>query len=568
MFYEKMKVPPPTFCPDCRLQRRMAHYNTFVLYKRPCDLCKKEVVSRYSPDKNYKIYCPRCWWSDKWNPFDYGRDYDFSRPFFEQFADLWKKVPLLGLSLDLPSALESPYNNNSGHLKQCYLLFEGDQNERCLYGHYVIYSKDCVESSFIKSCELSYDLFHALQDFKLIYSQHTGFSRDSAFLWQCANCQNCFMSANLRHKQYYILNKPYSREEYFKEITEFDLGSYQNYTRLKEEAKKHWLKYPVKTFWHEFSKDTSGLFVFQSKNCQHCFEVYGAEDCKFVSYIETAPVKDSYDCTGWGNAIELVYEAITIGENVRNLKFGLEAGLGLYDAEYVVLGVNGASNLFGSIGIKSSSYCILNKQYSKESFVELKAKIIKHMDEMPYVDKSGVVYKYGEFFPIEISPFAYNETLAQRYYPYDQNQALEKGYAWKEPEAGQHKVTILAKDLPDHIKDVTDSILQESIGCLSCGKAFRLVPQELEFYRKINVPLPKNCFYCRLDEKMKDQPHPLQLYKRKCQCTSVGSENGEYQNSAGHFHGSNPCPNEFETCYSSDKPEIVYCEECYQAEVV
>ena len=88
LFYQKIKVPPPTFCPDCRLQRRMAHYNTFMLYKRPCDLCKKEVVSRYSADKRYKVYCPNCWWGDGWDSLAYGRDYDFSRSFFEQFSEL------------------------------------------------------------------------------------------------------------------------------------------------------------------------------------------------------------------------------------------------------------------------------------------------------------------------------------------------------------------------------------------------------------------------------------------------------------------------------------------------
>ena len=37
-FYEKMKVPAPTWCPDCRLQRRLAFRNERSLYKRPCEL--------------------------------------------------------------------------------------------------------------------------------------------------------------------------------------------------------------------------------------------------------------------------------------------------------------------------------------------------------------------------------------------------------------------------------------------------------------------------------------------------------------------------------------------------
>ena len=36
-FYEKMKVPPPTFCPDCRLARRLIWRNERTFYKRICD---------------------------------------------------------------------------------------------------------------------------------------------------------------------------------------------------------------------------------------------------------------------------------------------------------------------------------------------------------------------------------------------------------------------------------------------------------------------------------------------------------------------------------------------------
>src|SRR3989339_1540309 len=92
-FYEKIKVPAPTFCPECRAQRRLAFRNERNLYKRKCDLCGKDIISRYSPEppsgwkKPLKVYCPKCWYSDQWDPMEYGQDYDFSRGFFEQFKD-------------------------------------------------------------------------------------------------------------------------------------------------------------------------------------------------------------------------------------------------------------------------------------------------------------------------------------------------------------------------------------------------------------------------------------------------------------------------------------------------
>src|SRR3989338_1379004 len=77
-FYEKIEVPPPKFCSRCRLKRRLAWFKGLRLYLRKCDLCKKEKISMYRPDAPYIIYCNECWWSDKWNPEDYEREYHFS----------------------------------------------------------------------------------------------------------------------------------------------------------------------------------------------------------------------------------------------------------------------------------------------------------------------------------------------------------------------------------------------------------------------------------------------------------------------------------------------------------
>lgn len=567
LFYQKIEVPAPTFCPDCRLQRRLSLANIFHLYKRICDLCKKASISRYSPEKPYIVYCPKCWWSDKWDALSYGRDYDFSRPFFEQFDELFREAPILGLSVDVQSANASPFVNDTGYVKNCYLIFTATESENCMYGYFIARSKDCADSSFIQQCELSYDLFHCLKVYNGIDSGYTLLSNNAAFLWQCSNCQDCFLSANLKNKQYYIFNKPHTREAYEKKIKEYDLGSYKAYIKLKEEARKHWLKFPVKTFWQEFSQDVSGLFVFQSKNCKNCFEVTGAQDCKYASFLITPTIRDSYDYTSWGNNAELVYDSHCVGEGVRNIKFGEETGIGCYDSDYVKLVTGGASNLFGCVGIKKKSYCILNKQYTKTEYEKLEVKIIKHMNDMPYRDKAGRVYRYGEFFPIELSPFAYNETLAQQYYPLGESKTKQKGYQWKDLQISEYKVTLGAKDLPDHICDASDSLVRETIGCLSCPRAFKITLQELSLYRKMNVPLPRECFYCRLDEKLKDQPHPMRLYTRQCQCAGKRSINKIYENQTAHFHKDDLCTNEFETSYAQDRPEIVYCKECYQAEV-
>jgi hypothetical protein len=203
------------------------------------------------------------------------------------------------------------------------------------------------------------------------------------------------------------------------------------------------------------------------------------------------------------------------------------------------------------------------------------------MNDLPYIDKKGRVYKYGEFFPPELSPFSYNETIAQEYFPLTKEQAIEQGYSWKDLEPRDYKITMKPEDLPDNIKDVNDQILNEVIECAhatclpagrgncneQCTTAFRIIPQELQFYRKMNLPIPRLCPNCRHYQRLK-QRNPLKLWKRQCQCGGRTSVNGVYANTVQHDHGDNPCPNTFQTSYSPDRPEIVYCEQCYLKEVV
>ena len=141
-FYSKIQVPPPTWCPECRLQRRLIFRNELSLYKRDCASCKKSVISMYRPDSPFTVYCSKCWFSDNWNPLDYGKEYDPSKPFFQQFRELMEKVPLVSLNHDYSTLVNSDYNNFSGYLKNCYLLFNSDYNENCWYGVEVEKSKD------------------------------------------------------------------------------------------------------------------------------------------------------------------------------------------------------------------------------------------------------------------------------------------------------------------------------------------------------------------------------------------------------------------------------------------
>jgi hypothetical protein len=545
-FYEKMAVPAPTWCPKCRLQRRLAFLDIFNLYKRPCGLCKKEFISIFKPDAPYVVYCPKCWWSDHWDPFSYGRDYNFSRPFFEQFRELWHATPVLGISVDIPTLETSPYTNHTGHLKNCYLIFHADSNEDCAYGFYVNHCRSVLDSSLAITSELCYDVMHSYRNNRCVgtRSQVTE-SIDCAFLKDCMNCQHCFASANLRNKKYHIFNKPYSKEAYEEEMKKWDLGSYRTYQEAKRSAEEHWATLPPKPTMDDFSVNCTGSHVFQSKNCKECFEVMSTEDSKYMLMMYDPPIKDCYDVSSWGNNMARCYESCNVGEFVSDLKFCQETGINLYFAEYSKLSTGG-SHHFGCVSIKKGEYSILNKKYSKEEYEALTAKIRAHMDEMPYVDKKGMVYKYGEFFPVELSPFAYNETIANGFFPLSREETEAQGYRYAAPEERTYAITKKASELPDHIKDAPDNITKEAIECEACGKGYKVTEMELGFLRNMNVPLPRRCPFCRINEKFAQWVKNLRVVDRTC----------------------DKCGAHFQTNYPKEEAPHILCKACYLKEVV
>ncbi len=545
-FYEKMKVPAPTFCPECRLQRRLVWMKGLDLFKRKCDLCQVEKLSIYHPDAPYTVYCAKCWWSDKWDAKDYAVEYDANQSFLEQWNNLLHKVPLLGISIDAFSAENSPYTNHVGHSRNSYLIYYSDQTEECAYGFYLARAKYIYDCSPVIECENSYDSGNIFKCYNVVGTYNARHNIDSCFLSNCDNCTNCFGCANVKNGSYMFFNEQLSKEEYFNKLKEIDLGSCQQYKYWKEKAHEHWLKYPPKPNYDDFSVNSSGSYYFESQNCKECYEVQGCQDSKYLMIIKSHKVKDSYDYTDWGENAERIYECMTVGGDVGNVLFTHESGYSLNNAEYSKLVGHGCDNIFGSIGLKKSSYCILNKQYSKEEYEKLRSQIIEDMNKNPYVNKEGHVYKYGEFFPPEFSPHAYNDSFASRFFPLNKEEVEKKGLRWYEPEKREYSVTMQTVDIPDNIQSVPDSIIQEVIQCSNCARGFKVIPQELQFLKQHNLPLPRQCPFCRIWEKVDKWVLNMKLYDRTCM----------------------KCGLEFRTHYDKNQAPNILCKDCYKKDYI
>ncbi len=527
-FYGKLQVPSPTLCPDCRHQRRLAWRNDRTFYRRKCDKTGKEFVSIYAPEKPYTVYHPDTWYSDSWDPMSYGKAFDFSRSFFEQFAQLQRAVPRLGI--DIVNCENSYFCNYCGDDKSCYLDIAGEANEDCYFNLFTKYSKNCVDCTFAYHSTLCYETIQSYNGYHLRHSMYCDDSSDSMFCYDLKGSKNCRFSGNLRQKEYHLFNHTYSKEEYEKIISDMNLGSFSK----NEEYQKKWLEFRTANIIYRNAyllncEDCTGDNLKNCKNTKNSFNASNCEDSKYLY-----DVLDAKDCQDLNYSLykpELSYDLIST-LHMTHSAFCM-ASHDCHESFYSEM-CNNSSNLFGCIGLKHKQYCILNQQYSKEAYEALKAKIIEHMK------KKG---EWGEFFPASLSPWGYNETVVDEYFPLSKEEAVAQGFTWYESPKEQISQP-QSCSVPDHIQDVSDSIVNETLACTECRKNFKIITQELAYYRKENIPIPRKCPACRHRDRIKLRS-PRRLFERNC----------------------SNCKKAINSSMEASRPEKVFCEKCYLEKV-
>ncbi len=508
---DTLSVSPPTHCASCREKRRLATRNDYSLNNRACSLCHKSIIAIYPTATEFPVYCKECWWSDQWDACDFEISYDFSQTFFNQFTKLRSSVPRLALINR--NAENSDYINYASNNKNCYLIFNADGNQDCYYSDSIDDCRNCLDMYWSGSCELSYELIASLTSYNSQFCLYSNALSDCYFCNYCDDCHDCFGCFGLSHKQYYIFNQAYSAEEYPKTVAALLLqkSSYQGLQSLKQKVNNFFATLPHRYATISISEDCTGDFLDTCKNCYNCYHVNNAQDCKYIS--DGGRLKDSYDGNycGYQNS-ELLYE-------VQDCWFGYRMLFSttcwncyeLYYSDHCFY----SNNCFGCIGLRRKQYCIFNQQYSKEEYEELVPKIIAHMKN---------TQEWSEFFPTAISLFP----SAKLNQPSDH----QAGMAIK-----------TESNIPDSIPNIQDDIVQYPLACNTCYRSYLILKQELAFYRAQNIPLPRHCFICRQKNRTSSLL-PRKLYSRRC----------------------DKCQIALSSPYAPDRPEIIFCTQCYQTE--
>jgi len=520
--YKKQDFPLPLNCNECRQRRRMIFRNERSLYYNKSSKSGKKIITIYSEDAPFKIIDQDEWWDDSFDATIYERNFDFTKPFFEQFKDLQKDVPRWARQhLDCENA---EFTNNCANVKNSYLDFSCNDCEDIFYCTKVYYTKNCFDSMWLYNSQYCAECVQSHNCYNTHYSQLCENCSDSHFLFDCRDCRNCILCAGARNGEYMVLNKKYSKEEFENQKKEFLKtlhGDKNKVVKLFEELKQNVARKNV----HNLSAEAcTGDYISNSRSVFNGFNIIHCEDC--VDAYSSSKLKNCYGA---------------YCSDVGEISIDCDTNYDLYNCHFCtyVVGCKNSywcdqsfylNDCFGCVGLKRKKFTILNKEYSEKEYAEMMKKIKEHMI------RTG---EWGLPSPATLTSFAYNETVAQDEYPLTKKEALAQGFRWYEPKE-EAKYFGPEYKIPSNMDEIDKSICDKILACEVTGKNYKIIPQEFEFYKKFNIPIPRRC----PDQRHKDLlalQNPTKL--RDVACLSCGKE--------------------IQTTYRESEKAKILCEECY-----
>ena len=530
--WKKYKIPTPRLCPEERERRRMMFRNERKLYRRKCDATWEDIISIYSPDKLYKIFKQEFWWSDSRNPLDYWQGFDFWKSFTEQFFILNNNVPKISIMNDdwLWTSENCAYCQDFSLWKNCYMVTASWHIKNSLHSDCVLDSEDLVDCTMLNNkCNNVYYWINCDNIQNCTYIQDTVNSHHCNFSRFLNGCTYCFWCMWLSNKQYYIFNKPYTKELYKKETNELLLkwAEYciNEFKKLQEDLK-------IDDLFIRHSENVVWNNIVNSKDIYFWYDIFDTHNAKYCTRLNSNS-KDCYDVYQSGSPI-LSYENLTSDTSYHSafITRCWEWCSNLYYCD----NCHACKDCFWCIWLRNKQYCILNKQYSKEEYQQLVSKIIKHMKN---------TWERWLYFPRSYSTFGYNESLAQEHYPLEKYEVIKKWYNRMDSEYNIDIPKWIKIIEANEVKDLDKKdLLNIAIKCEITWKPFRITKQELDFYKKMWLPIPKRHYNQRHMDRL-SQINSKIIRDRKC----------------------DKCWVEIHTTYPPKWTESVYCENCYDKEV-
>ncbi|MFA6992583.1 MAG: hypothetical protein WC269_04895, partial [Candidatus Gracilibacteria bacterium] len=431
----------------------------------------------------FPVYKYEYWVGDKWEPPQ--KDYDFGKPFFDQYAELSRITPRVNGF--------SPYNENCDYVnaaeknKNCYMHILSDRSEDCMYTHGVFACKDCIDSSFIISSELCYECTDCRNSYHCRACFLCDNSSELNFCFDMRGCQNCFFCNGLRNQKYCYFNKQLTREEYEEKTKGINYGSYKAFEEMKTRFFEEIMEKAeyVRMINNE---NSDGNFLINTKNCHNCYDVENAEDCTYLR-VGSNHLKDVHHSHAIVDGSELIMGNVSTTEsyNCHNV-------IGCWTCKECCYGefLQSCQNCIGCISLRYRKYCVFNKQYSPAEYEKIKRHIIEELAEY-----------WGSPFPLKLAPLTYQESAFRDYSSLTIEEVEKMGWKYGEEEKFKKGDNTAASTIVDDIEKFNLADLGKIFECVVSARPFKIIKQEYNLLKKIGAPLPRKNHEVRFQERIK-----------------------------------------------------------------
>jgi len=394
--------------------------------------------------------------------------------FFDHIKNIYSTLPM-PYTMSYGSSENSQYSEWTYMAKNVYLsTFVVYDCENVLYSYSVKSSCKNIFNSIMVwwSSENIYSSVGIIGSFSIFYSNHIEWSNNIWFSKNLIWCTECLFCENLENKSYCIKNISYEKNEYLKK---------------KEDIIKDKQKFPL----YQQNIETKNMHISYSENIWNWYCIHELKDwnnCLFV-WWRNIPSQNIFDSIGVSNGDYIIW--CTWSWSGMNIYCSINSWI-WNKIFYCDMCIN-CSYCLGCIGLKNKSFCILNKQYTKEERFEKANEIFTQMEKD---------WQLWKFFPASMNPFYFNDTVA---YLIDDSFTREEVIAeWYLRRDEEIKV-----DIPDGSQVVKNTELNQYQGFDSAWNrtidpeilekvivdekwnAYRIIKMEYDFLMRYWLPLPK-----------------------------------------------------------------------------
>ena len=328
---------------------------------------------------------------------------DYNWDFFCNFLDIQKNIPI-PCTRQYWTNINSQYTDTNANIENWLFVRCSTNSKNILYSYVIKNTQNVLNSIKIQWWEWNIYSSYSINDsFNIFYSKCIDSSSNIWFSYNIIWCSECILCNNIQNSSFMIKNIQFKKKQYFIEKEKY----------LKNKLDFENLLYNI--WWLNFKN-------INSKNIENVIWWTHIINWRNAFIVWNPIWTENIFDTIWTWTLWNYYACADCGVNSENVFCSI--AIVLSNRIYYSYFLESCSFCLGCIWLKNKSYCILNKQYSKEEWYILADRIFAQMDN------DWILW---DFFPWSLNPFYFNDTMAYLIDDSFTKEEVEKeGYMWRE----------------------------------------------------------------------------------------------------------------------------------------